>query len=75
MQTQEELIETLLDELKIPKLTKAGAEFSLFGRVSLLAERASKAGKGCLCSQADETKGGHHSVFCPLYKQRRSAPR
>lgn len=67
------LIEELLDEMRIPKFSKAGAEFSVYGRVSLLAERANKActGRACLCGKEDDPIGESHSAFCPAYEPAR----
>ncbi len=64
------LIEELLDLNRIPKFTKAGFEFSLYGRVSLIMERANKActGQACLCGKNDEPIGENHSAFCPAFE-------
>lgn len=64
------LIEELLDLNKIPKFSKAGFEFSLYGRVSLIMERANKACSGfdCLCGKIEEPIGANHSAFCPAYR-------
>ena len=73
MKPEEELnkIEEMLDENNIPRFSKGGFEFSIYGRVSLLMERANKACSGfaCLCGKVDEPIGENHSAFCPAYRK------